>query len=190
LQLAPYQGVYFFNFWDSPNTLNDISYSVFYQLQSTSTYQNGLIGDPSAANCLILEEYNSSGVAGLGQTGPTGPQDSLWQVQAGTTTNIYFDQGNVGIGKEPVAGTITVDVSQNTVQVFDGSINLDISGNTRINGVLDMCNNRIIDVSGIWFNDGTYIGAGFVVKPIRNFGTESGFVQLYYNPTTGEIAYT
>ena len=30
----------------------------------------------------------------------------------------------------------------------------------------------------------------FVVKPVRDFGAEVGFVALYYNATTGEIAYT
>jgi len=30
----------------------------------------------------------------------------------------------------------------------------------------------------------------FIVKPIRDFGGEAGFVALFYNPTTGELAYT
>ena len=30
----------------------------------------------------------------------------------------------------------------------------------------------------------------FIVKPIRDFGVEDGFLALFYNPTTGELAYT
>jgi hypothetical protein len=48
---------------------------------------------------------------------------------------------------------------------------LDVSGNTRIDGVLDMSNHLIVDVSGIWFNNGTnlnsyYIGYRFVEQII------------------------
>jgi len=40
---------YLFNFMDSPNTLNDISYTVFYQLENNTTFPVGLIADASAA---------------------------------------------------------------------------------------------------------------------------------------------
>jgi hypothetical protein len=49
-------------------------------------------------------------------------------------------------------------------------------------------NSIILNATGSQLNNtGT---SRFTVKPVRNFGTESGFVQLYYNPSTGEIAYT
>lgn len=37
---------------------------------------------------------------------------------------------------------------------------LDVSGNVIIRGYLDMSDNLINDVSGIYFSDGTYIGHG------------------------------
>jgi len=56
-----------------------------------------------------------------GATGPTGPTgDSYWQT---TETEMYYDGGNVAIGKN--TATVTLDVSGNVV--IDGT--LDVSGN-------------------------------------------------------------
>jgi hypothetical protein len=62
------------------------------------------------------------------------------------------------IGKEATQGIVTKDISNTTV--LNGPLALDVSGNTRIDGVLDMSNHLIVDVTGIWFNNESYIGAG------------------------------
>jgi hypothetical protein len=46
----------------------------------------------------------------------------------------------------------------------------------------------VINASGSEVN--TVAANTLIVKPIRDLnGTRSGFFRLYYNPTTGEIAY-
>jgi len=159
---VPYQGIYNFNYLHTPGFTGNVQYRLFYQLEGSGGFA-GIIGDASGSNNLLLEEYLGSGYAGQGNTGPTGTIGSdgasgptgptgigiqgptgptgpnLWTVEP-LSSNIYYDQGNVGIGKTTATGNIVINVSGG-VQVFDGPINLDISGNTRINGILDMCNN-------------------------------------------------
>lgn len=52
---GPLTNTYNFNFIHSPNTTNEIIYTMFYQLQGISSNSLGIIS--SSANCLILEEY-------------------------------------------------------------------------------------------------------------------------------------
>jgi hypothetical protein len=49
-------------------------------------------------------------------------------------------------------------------------------------------NSIVINGTGLALN--TLGTSRFIVKPIRDFGAEVGFVALFYNPTTGELAYT
>ena len=49
-------------------------------------------------------------------------------------------------------------------------------------------NSIVINGTGLALN--TLGTSRFIVKPIRDFGVETGFVALFYNPTTGELAYT
>jgi hypothetical protein len=54
---GPIFDVYMFNYIHSPNTVNNIIYKMFFQLESNSPSPLGLIGDNTSSNCIILEEY-------------------------------------------------------------------------------------------------------------------------------------
>ena len=48
-------------------------------------------------------------------------------------------------------------------------------------------NSIVLNASGTTLNGST--ASSFYVKPIRSKGSETGFVALYYNQTTGEICH-
>ena len=124
----PLQDTYMFNFMDSPNTTSDCSYSIFYQLEG-SGFNAGLIGDPSASNCLILEEYNGTGVAGFGFTGPTG----LGATGNTGPTGPTGPEGPTGLGATGPTGAGIPGV------VVQYVYNNDLSGNV---------NDQLSDISG------------------------------------------
>ena len=57
--------------------------------------------------------------------------------------------------------------------------------NTQVNVIILNAHTTAITDPGI-----AATGPGFFAKPIRDVDTESGFITLKYNPTTGEIGYT
>jgi hypothetical protein len=82
----------------------------------------------------------SDGIEWVAGSGGSGTGDLYWNANG---SNIYNNNiSNVGIG------TTTPTAK------------LDISGNVKIRGILDMSNSIIREVSGIYFNDGTYVGHG------------------------------
>jgi len=54
---GPIYDVYMFNYTHLPNTVNNIIYKMFFQLDNSSIDPLGLIGDLTASNCIILEEF-------------------------------------------------------------------------------------------------------------------------------------
>lgn len=54
---GPIYDVYMFNYMHSPNTTNNVEYRMFFQIQTVSEIQLGLIGDATSSNCIILDEF-------------------------------------------------------------------------------------------------------------------------------------
>ena len=146
----PVTDIYIVDKIHAPDSSGTITYKLQYYIDAsggdvgTTDISLGVL--ESSGNSIILEELAFSGTNALPQ----------WTV--GDSNSLYYDDGNIGIGKEATQGIVTKDIS-NTI-VLNGPLALDVSGNTRIDGVLDMSNNLIVDVSGIWFNNESYIGAG------------------------------
>jgi hypothetical protein len=146
----PVTDIYIVDKIHSPDSSGTITYKLQYYIDAsggdvaTTDISLGVL--ESSGNSIILEELAFSGTNALPQ----------WTV--GDSNSLYYDDGNIGIGKEATQGIITKDISNTTV--LNGPLALDVSGNTRIDGVLDMSNHLIVDVSGIWFNNESYIGVG------------------------------
>ena len=131
----PLTSIYSVDTIHSPNTTQSINYKLSYQIEASgidvsTSTPIGVL--ESSANSIILEELNGTGTTGL----------STWSIGSGNT--IYYNRSSVGIG----------------VNTVDTNYVLDVSGNTRIRGDLEISCNRISDVSSITFCDGTYIGPG------------------------------
>ena len=54
---GPIYDVYMFNYMHSPNTTGNVIYKMFFQIESSTTVQLGIIGDATSSNCIILEEF-------------------------------------------------------------------------------------------------------------------------------------
>ena len=122
----PLIDVYNFVFIDSPNTTLPVTYALFYQLNipgATASTNLGIIGNStadSAGNCIILEEYNASGVANVGNTGPTGPtgptNSSTIDITDNNTDGIYYPTFVDGAGnnKTLYCDTTSITLNPNT----------------------------------------------------------------------------
>jgi hypothetical protein len=66
---SPYNGIYNFTYIHSPNTINPIRYTVYFNFNAVSTIPLGIIGS-SGVNSAILEEYYGVGVPNQGTTTP------------------------------------------------------------------------------------------------------------------------
>ena len=93
-----------------------------------------------------------------------------------------------GYGGSPGAsqGTYSIAIGYNAARYAQGSNSIAFGS---LAGNYQQANNSIIlNATGAELN--STIANSLFVKPIRDVTAESGFtVQLYYNPTTGEIGY-
>ena len=113
----------------------------------------------SSANSIILEELNGAGTTAT----------PLWNVGSGNT--VYYNSGSVGIGKN----------------VVDTNYILDVSGDVKVNGTLDMSCNNVLDVSSItWCNGMDFSNVDISLGSIPI--TQEGFVDVYLNGTLYKLA--
>jgi len=158
----PLTNIYTLNTIHNPNTTSNVNYKLSYSIEASggdisTNIPLGIL--ESSANSIILEELNGAGTTGT----------PLWSVGSGNT--IYYNNGSVGIGKN----------------VVDTSYVLDISGNTKINGDLDMSCNNILDISSIRWCDGIdYSNVDISLGPTPI--TQQGFVNITLNGTQYKLA--
>jgi hypothetical protein len=100
---------------------------------------------------------DTNGNIGIGTTTPT------FKFAVTGNTNIT-GATNIGGDLTVVTNVLKVNTTTNRVGINNATpsapYSLDVSGNVKIRGFLDMSNNIIQEVSGIYFNDGSYIGHG------------------------------
>jgi len=112
----PLRDSYTFVFMDEPNTIQPITYALFYNLDvsGVATTYYGIVGNSNtnAATCIILEEYIGSGFAGYGETGPTGPGGNGVVIQYA-----YTDRNNASLISYTTDTSFNVDLSANNYNV-------------------------------------------------------------------------
>jgi microcystin-dependent protein len=71
----PLTNTYTLNYMHCPNTTNNVTYILFYNIESAATNPLGILGNnpTTTSNCIILEEYAGTGNVINGPTGPPGP---------------------------------------------------------------------------------------------------------------------
>jgi microcystin-dependent protein len=104
----PLISTYTLNYMHCPNTTNNVTYILFFNLENTANNSLGILGNnpDSTSNCIILEEYAGSGNPNNGPTGPIGP--------TGTQGYSYVPPGAImlfGMSVAP-AGWLACDGSQ------------------------------------------------------------------------------
>jgi len=121
----PLTSIYTLNTIHNPNTTSNVNYKLSYSIEASgadisTNIPLGIL--ESSANSIILEELNGAG---------NNSNDLYWNVGSGNT--VYYNSGSVGIGKN----------------VVDTNYILDVSGDVKVNGTLDMSCNNVLDVSSI-----------------------------------------
>ncbi len=114
---GPYNGIYHSHFVDEPNSTNEVTYALTFELENTgiaagefSGYETGIVGGDLCTNCLVLHETEGSGVSG-----------SIIN-KASDTQGAYYNEGTLHLGSTFVAA--------NSSNVSDLALNL--GGNYRL----------------------------------------------------------
>jgi microcystin-dependent protein len=82
----PLINTYTLNYMHCPSTTNTVTYTMFFNLESTANNSLGILGNNpgSTSNCIILEEYAGVGNPNNGPTGPIGPVGPVGPTGAGS----------------------------------------------------------------------------------------------------------
>ena len=114
---GPYNGIYHSHFVDEPNSTNEVTYALSFELENTgiaagefSGYETGIVGGDLCTNCLVLHETEGSGVSG-----------SIIN-KASDTQGAYYNEGTLHLGSTFIAS--------NSSNVSDLALNL--GGNYRL----------------------------------------------------------
>ncbi|MDA7463529.1 hypothetical protein N8996_01915, partial [Candidatus Poseidonia alphae] len=114
---GPYNGIYHSHFVDEPNSTNEVTYALSFELENTgiaagefSGYETGIVGGDLCTNCLVLHETEGSGVSG-----------SIIN-KASDTQGAYYNEGTLHLGSAFIAA--------NSSNVSDLALNL--GGNYRL----------------------------------------------------------
>ena len=180
---GPLNGIYISNYVDEPGSMNECTYTLKYELESSAKegestdYQAGIVGGADCANCLALQEVEGSGVSA-----------SLLN-QAADANGIYYNKG-----------TLTLDSNSTSVNAGNISgVSLNLGGAYRLPdtpagfGIKDVrveSNGLFIDANNVSYGTGTVDmteGGEISALEATNLRANSQIILLLTNKSSGDI---